>query len=131
ALDLARVQGALEALRADGWAEEALLVSTCNRTELYVASCAPEASSLAIAAIRKHSPGAPPEEGGPWLTRSGDVAAEHLLRVAAGLESAILGETEIQGQVREAHRVAREAQSLGPMLDRLATAALRTGKRTR
>src|SRR5262245_25256449 len=125
------LRAVLGALRAEGWAEEALLISTCNRTELYVVSTVPDAPSLAIAALRRASPEAPPEEGGPWLTRVGEVAAEHLVRVASGLESAILGETEIQGQVREAHQVAREAAALGPMLDRLASTALRAGKRVR
>jgi glutamyl-tRNA reductase len=131
ALDAGRVRALLESLREEPWAEEALLVSTCNRTELYLSTTEPDAASLAIARLRRAAPGAPAEESEPWLTRQGDVAAEHLVRVAAGLESAILGETEIQGQVRDAHRLAREAGALGPMLDRLATTALRAGKRVR
>jgi glutamyl-tRNA reductase len=132
ALDAPRVRALLGAVRAEGWADEALVLSTCNRTEVYVASPAEGAAApLALAALRRAAPEAPPEEEGVYLTRQGDVAAEHLMRVAAGLESAVLGETEIQGQVREAHRLAREAKALGPFLDRLASGALRAGRRAR
>jgi glutamyl-tRNA reductase len=126
-----RVPDFLRSLRREGWADEALCLSTCNRTEVYVVSGAAEASSLALAALRRFSPDAPPETEGVYLRRVGEDAATHLFRVAAGLESAILGETEIQGQVREAHRAGADAGTVGRSLDRLVQGALHTGKRVR
>src|SRR5262245_31760678 len=105
AVPAAAVPGVLAGLVAEPWAREALLLSTCNRTEAYVVSDEADAPAMLLAALRRAAPNAPREDEGVWLSRTGDLAAEHLLRVAAGLESAILGETEIQGQVKEAHRL--------------------------
>jgi glutamyl-tRNA reductase len=127
----ARVGEVLGALAAEPWVVEALLVSTCNRTEAYVVARDPDAPALLLSAIRRILPAAPPEDDPAWSARRGEEAALHLLRVAAGLESSILGETEVQGQVKEAHRIAREAKTLGPVLDRVARAALHGGKRVR
>ena len=126
-----RVPTFMAAVVAEPWARECLLLSTCNRTEAYVVSDEADAAGLLRAALRRAAPEGPREEEGVWLSRVGELAAEHLFRVAAGLESAILGETEIQGQVKEAHRVAQESRALGPVLDRLVTAALHAGKRAR
>jgi glutamyl-tRNA reductase len=131
ALSAAAVRALLARLRGEPWASEALCVSTCNRTELYVVSPDPGATTLALAALRASAPDAPGESEGVFLRRVGEDAALHLFRVAAGLESAVLGETEIQGQVREAHRVGLEAATVGPFLDRLLRGALRAGKRVR
>jgi glutamyl-tRNA reductase len=125
------VRALLARLREESWASEALCLSTCNRTELYVVSPDPDATSLALAALRAASPGAPEESEGVFLRRVGEDAAIHLFRVAAGLESAVLGETEIQGQVKESHRVGLEAGTVGGFLDRLLRGALRAGKRAR
>jgi glutamyl-tRNA reductase len=121
----------LHVLRGSGWAAEAMLLSTCNRAEAYVVSGSPEAATLALSALRSLVPEAPAEGEGVYVRRTGEDAALHLFRVAAGLESAILGETEIQGQVKEAHRVGLEAGSVGPFLDRLVRGALHAGKRAR
>jgi glutamyl-tRNA reductase len=121
----------LARLRREGWASEALCVSTCNRTEVYVVSAVPDAAGLALRALRGFLPGAPPEEEGVYRRRVAEDAAIHLFRVAAGLESAIVGETEVQGQVKEAHRAGREAGTVGAFLDRLVRGALRAGKRVR
>lgn len=117
-------------LAAEPWLTEALILSTCNRTEAYAVTDAPDGPALVLATVRRLLPGAPADDG-VYVRRLGEAAAEHLLRVAAGLESVILGESEIQGQVRDAHRVALEAHAAGPVLDRLASCALRVGKRTR
>ncbi|MDJ0976709.1 MAG: glutamyl-tRNA reductase [Planctomycetota bacterium] len=118
-------------IHAEQWADEVLLISTCNRTELYVASPAARAEDLALTALLREVPEAPAAETDYYRKQRGSVAAHYLLRVASGLQSAILGETEIQGQVRAAHTVAQEANTLGPVLDRLCNAALHTGKRAR
>jgi glutamyl-tRNA reductase len=117
ALDLA---GAAELARrlADGG--EAVCLSTCNRTELYLAHPDPErAEGLAGAALA---------EGEIELYRLRDEAAAlHLFRVAAGLDSLVPGEGEILGQVRAAY----EAGACGPVLDRLFRQALHAGKKVR
>ncbi len=117
ALDL---EGAAELARrlADGG--EAVCISTCNRTELYLAHNEPEkAEGRAGAALA---------EGEIELYRLRDEAAAlHLFRVAAGLDSLVPGEGEILGQVRAAY----EAGTCGPLLDRLFRQALHAGKKVR
>lgn len=121
----------LAGLRQEPWVAEALVVSTCNRTEAYVVSADPDAPALLPRALHRLLPDAPDEASGVWVRRVGEDAARHLFRVATGLESAILGETEVQGQVKEALRAALDARAAGPVLDRLASLALRAGKRVR
>jgi glutamyl-tRNA reductase len=103
---------------------EAVCLSTCNRTELYLADESPEgAERKAEAALLALEP-----ELGPALYRlRDDGAAQHLFRVAAGLESMIPGEGEILGQVRAAY----EAGATGPLLDRLFRQALQAGRKAR
>jgi glutamyl-tRNA reductase len=103
---------------------EAVCLSTCNRTELYLADeSADEAERKAEAALL-----ALEEELGPALYRLRDEAAAlHLFRVAAGLDSMVPGEGEILGQVRAAHA----AGAAGPILDRLFRDALHAGKKAR
>jgi glutamyl-tRNA reductase len=103
---------------------EAVCLSTCNRTELYLADeAAEEAERKAEAALL-----ALEAELGPALYRLRDEAAAlHLFRVAAGLDSMIPGEGEILGQVRTAH----EAGATGPILDRLFRQALHAGRKAR
>ena len=103
---------------------EAVCLSTCNRTELYLADeSADEAERRAAAALL-----ALEEELGPALYRLRDEAAAlHLFRVAAGLDSMVPGEGEILGQVRAAH----EAGATGRILDRLFREALHAGRKAR
>ncbi len=119
------------AIEAEGWVGEAAFLSTCNRTELYVVSEEPDGADLVLGAWLRHVPGAPPPSSGYYRRERGTAAALHLLRVASGLESAIVGETEIQGQVRSAHERGLEAGTLGAILDRLFQVALRCGRRAR
>src|SRR5439155_3286804 len=107
-----------------GQSGEAVCLSTCNRTELYLADEAgedaerrAEAALLALAA-----------ELGPALYRlAAEAAALHLFRVAAGLDSMVPGEGEILGQVRAAH----DTGAAGPVLDRLFRQALHAGRKAR
>jgi glutamyl-tRNA reductase len=103
---------------------EAVCLSTCNRTELYLADdsadAAEQKAEAALLALE--------EELGPSLYRLRDEAAAlHLFRVAAGLDSMVPGEGEILGQVRSAH----DLGATGPILDRLFRDALHAGKKAR
>jgi glutamyl-tRNA reductase len=122
ALDPERARELARALA--GERGEAVCLSTCNRTELYLAEeSADEAERKAEAALL-----ALEEELGPSLYRLRDEAAAlHLFRVAAGLDSMVPGEGEILGQVRAAH----ESGATGPTLDRLFRDALHAGKKAR
>jgi glutamyl-tRNA reductase len=114
---------ALAARLAEGGRESACL-STCNRTELYLAAeDAEEAEHAAVAALSSLGP-----EVEPALYRLQDrAAAHHLFRVAAGLDSLVPGEGEILGQVRVAH----ELGTTGPLLDRVFRQALHAGRKVR
>lgn len=117
---------ALAARLADGG--EAVCLSTCNRTELYLA--APESTEADRRATHALSELAAVEAPAlePYLYRLEDeAAAVHLFRVAAGLDSLVPGESEILGQVRTAY----ERGEVGPLLDRLFSHALHTGKKVR
>jgi glutamyl-tRNA reductase len=103
---------------------EAVCLSTCNRTELYVAALdGEEAEAAAVAALASLEP-----DVEPVLYRLRDrAAAHHLFRVAAGLDSLVPGEGEILGQVRVAH----ELGTTGPVLDRVFRQALHAGRKVR
>jgi glutamyl-tRNA reductase len=111
---------------------EAAILSTCNRSEIYLATAdVGRASALAHDELAGAA-----ELGGRQLRSVVSVltdsdAAAHLFAVAAGLESMVVGETQILGQVREAHRAALELRSSGPVLDRLFRQAVQTGRRIR
>jgi glutamyl-tRNA reductase len=105
---------------------EAVVLSTCNRTELYLAR-EDEAEELGVQTLGSLA-GDRAEDLGAVLYRLGDdAAALHLFRVAAGLDSLVPGEGEILGQVRGAF----EAGATGPFLDRLFRQALHVGRRVR
>jgi len=124
---------ASEELRAKGILEETLVLSTCNRSEVYGVppeasrECAPGLSTFLseFHAVRM-------DVLGVSLYHHYDrEAVRHLFRVAAGLDSMMLGEAEILGQVREAYRAAHEQGGTGPVLNRLFQGALEAGKRVR
>ncbi|MDZ4754629.1 MAG: hypothetical protein SGJ11_09035 [Phycisphaerae bacterium] len=101
-------------------ADEAMLLATCERFEAYVLADRPDQAARAL-----------PLNVPCCDFLSGTDAARHLLRVAAGLESRILGETHILGQVAAAARMAASAGSIHVHLARLAHHALRAGRRVR
>lgn len=120
---------ALHALKALPQVHEVALLSTCNRTELYAA--ADEGADAALADWLATHPG---DAAGlhAYLYRHADrEAARHLFRVASGLDSLVLGEPQILGQVKQAWATARGAGTLGNRLDRLFQHAFTTAKRTR
>jgi glutamyl-tRNA reductase len=119
----------LAALAADGYAE-AVVLSTCSRTEIYAIRTSDTARDLlTILAEHAECPRALLESAAE--SRAGVAAAEHLFRVTGGLESRVLGEMEILGQVRAALRVAAAAGTAGASLCRLFAAALKAGVRVR
>lgn len=107
---------------------EGVVLSTCNRLEVY--AVAPAADFAGLAAFVAETAGVPRALFEPYLERYQDEAAvTHLFRVAAGLESLVLGEPQILGQVAGAYEAARQAGAAGPLLAGLFQAALRAGKR--
>jgi glutamyl-tRNA reductase len=128
-----QAQRAAEELRAQGILEEALVLSTCNRSEVYgVHPTAKRASAGALSSFLCNFHSIQLELLSPSLYHHYDHdAVRHLFRVSAGLESMLLGEAEILGQVREAYLRAHATHATGPVLNRLFQAALEIGKRVR
>ena len=125
----AEVEGVLIALKRDLGLQEAVLLSTCSRFELYAMSARPE---LALEAARLWFVGRAGVEIEPAIVaRSGGEALSHLFRVSAGLDSWIIGESEILGQVKRAYETARTASATGPTLNRAFQSALASGKAAR
>ena len=111
--------------------DEAVAISTCNRTEVYLSGRAQEAEPALLAAILERSDLDPAElRAASFRPRNCD-AARHLFSVTSGLDSMIVGEAEVQGQVKRSYEAALAAGTTGPLTNRLFSAALRTGKRVR
>jgi glutamyl-tRNA reductase len=112
--------------------DEAVVLSTCNRTELYMVVGNPvEGESAALGLLARRADIRPSELlDGMYSLRNCD-AARHLYRVTGGLESMIVGEAEVQGQVKRAYEAALATRTTGPMSNKLFRAALATGKRVR
>ncbi|NLW97473.1 glutamyl-tRNA reductase [Luteimonas wenzhouensis] len=121
------VPAALADLRALPGVREVALLSTCNRTELYASADDDAALARWLASHR----GGDGDLHGYLYRHAGDGAARHLFRVACGLDSMVLGEPQILGQVKQAWSMAREAGALGSELDRLFQHAFVTAKRVR
>jgi glutamyl-tRNA reductase len=111
---------------------EAVVISTCNRTEIYLVVGDPvQAESDVLGLLARRARIRPTELAEAIYSPRNCDAARHLYRVTASLESMVVGEAEIQGQVRRAHEMAMAAGLTGPMTNRLFAAALTTGKRVR
>ncbi len=109
---------------------EAVLVSTCNRTELYAVCADPRAAAKALLAVLVELKGISADAIRPALYQhEGAAATVHLFRVAAGLDSMILGETQILGQVRDAYHQANQAGIVGKVMHHLMHQALSAAKR--
>lgn len=116
-----------------GLAEVAVL-STCNRTELYaVTSGADQGYPLqeAVTLLTESLDGSDDLSSEYLRNREGVAVVQHLSRVASGLDSMVLGESEILGQVSEAHRLATDATASGPVLTDVFRTAIRAGRRAR
>jgi glutamyl-tRNA reductase len=112
--------------------DEAVVISTCNRTEVYLVVRDPVAAETAVLGMLAARAGIRPTElaDAIYSPRNCDVARQ-LYRVTSGLESMIVGEAEVQGQVKRAFELARGCGATGPLTSRMFAAALQTGKRVR
>lgn len=117
-------RGAVEALLADSGVEEAFVLQTCNRVEAYVVGD-DEAAGDALETFTD------PVPAGVTVAMDHEESLRHLLRVTAGLESVVLGEDQILGQVRDAYEDARTVGGVGPILEDGITKALHVGERAR
>jgi glutamyl-tRNA reductase len=110
---------------------EAVAISTCNRTEIYLVGDPVGAESELLSRLAQRAGTRPTELTDAMYAPRNCDAARQLYRVVSGLESMIVGEAEIQGQAKRAYEAALEAGTTGPLTNRLFTAALQTGKRVR
>lgn len=129
--------GVITRLVDSGAAHEAVLLSTCNRTELYLSVEEATRADIAFRGILAERVGISPDTLGGYLYMYRDRGAvRHLFRVTAGLDSMVLGEPQIQGQVREAYEVSQRTPGMtgpvvGATLNRLFQTALSVGGRVR
>ena len=128
----ARLPKALHDLVSREHVSEAMVLSTCNRTEVYAVAERFHGAYSDIRSFLSELSYLPPEEFSDHLYVHYDsAAASHLLSVTAGVDSAVLGENEIQGQVKRAWERAHEEEAAGPVLNLLVRHALEAGKRAR
>lgn len=126
------LDAALTALNERGAGREAVIVSTCNRAELYTVCENVAEGRSAIADFLCEYHGVERASVLPHLYDVADMeAARHLFRVAAGLDSLVMGEPQILGQVKDAHTAATSARTAGPLLNRLFHSSFAVGKRVR
>ena len=121
---------ALLQLTSLGGVGEAMIVSTCNRVELYTGVDSPDA----VQALRRFlvdGRGLPERVHAHLYAHDGEAAVRHLFRVAASLDSMVVGESQILGQVKEAYHAALEAGTIGAVLGRALPRAFATAKRVR
>lgn len=113
--------------------EEACVVSTCNRVEFYAAGDAePVNMARSVRGFLQHLTAIAPDELEPHLyVHEGEAGVRHLFRVAGSLDSMVLGEPQILGQVKEAYRLAVESAAVGPVLTRVFQKAFSVAKRVR
>jgi glutamyl-tRNA reductase len=119
-----------ESLRAECGCAEEVMLATCNRVEVYAAARdTVTTEQIAHCLVRRGAP--PGEDGSGFYRYEGEECVRHLFRVVCGLDSIVIGETEILGQVKKAYALARESGSAGPMLHRLFQRAFHVAKQVR
>ena len=126
------IRAVLPRLKAAKHFDECVLVSTCNRTELYGLSAGEGPDDGTMTRLLIEAKGTPAAVGPAHFTgaRAGR-AVQHLFRVAAGIDSMVIGDIQILGQIKDAFHLARESGTMGPVLNRLMQATLHVGKRVR
>ena len=125
------LQRSEEALRAESGCAEALILATCNRVEVYVSDTSPVTTEQIARCLTGDPATDAVDQGSALYRHEGEDCVRHLFRVAAGLDSMVIGETEILGQVKKAYAQARESGSAGPLLHRLFQRAFRVAKQVR
>ena len=125
-----QIPASLRALTALPGVSEATLLSTCNRTEIYAQVADGRGEPLADWLAAERSPEDPGVRG-RFYTHAGDAAVQHLFRVACGLDSQILGEPQILGQIKDAYELAQSGGAIGPQLHRLFQTAFAVAKQVR
>jgi glutamyl-tRNA reductase len=123
-----RLLNALRTLRQEAGVAEVVILSTCNRTEVYWAGSA-SGDELSHWLERHH--GNDLDLAASLYVHQEQRAVEHAFSVASGLDSMVLGEAQILGQLKDAYRVAQQAGSTGPSLNKLFQAAFSAAKRVR
>lgn len=123
-----RLLAALRTLRLEVGVAEAVILSTCNRTEVYWAG---SASGAELSRWLERHHGHDLDLASSLYVHQEQRAVEHAFTVASGLDSMVLGEAQILGQLKDAYRVAQEAGSTGPALNKLFQAAFSAAKRVR
>ncbi len=132
ALPEGRAVSVLRELVGHNGIHEAVAISTCNRTEVYLVTSDPvEAESAALSILARQAGIRPTELFGAIYSERDAEAVRHLFSVAAGLDSMIVGEAEVQGQVKRAYELALVEGVTGPVSNRLFRDALGAGKRVR
>jgi glutamyl-tRNA reductase len=123
-----RLVAALNTLRQENGVTEVVILSTCNRTEVYWSGSASGAELSQW--LEKHH-GNDLDLAPSLYNHQESRAVEHAFSVASGLDSMVLGEAQILGQLKDAYRVAQETGSTGPVLNKLFQAAFSAAKRVR
>jgi glutamyl-tRNA reductase len=123
---------AVEALALRPSAAESVVLSTCNRSEIYVVSHDPARAREEVTAFLSEYHELPVSDFAPHLfSHDNESAVRHLFRVAAGLDSIVVGEPQILGQVKDAFQAAAQRHRTGPMLSKLFHWSFLVGKRVR
>jgi glutamyl-tRNA reductase len=130
AFDGSAAREALSELRVQPGVDEAMILSTCNRTELYC-SVNPGAENVPAQWLHRHHHLTTDKLTEFLYRHEEDEAVRHIFRVATGLDSMVLGEPQILGQVKDAYQLAREANTLGPPMERLLQNTFAVAKRVR
>jgi len=120
-----------DALRTAAGCAEALLLTTCNRVEVYGASEQPVSTDAIARSLLRETAIATATDSPTFYRYEADECVQHLFRVACGLDSMVLGETEILGQAKKAYETSRASGAAGPYLHRLFQRAFRVAKQVR
>ncbi|RAQ39499.1 glutamyl-tRNA reductase, partial [Arthrospira sp. O9.13F] len=124
-----QIEGAIAHLLSYPHLEEVAILSTCNRLEIYLVTVEAQPGIREVTQFLSESSQLPLAELRPHLfTLLHDDAIMHLMRVAAGLDSLVLGEGQILAQVKQTHKLGQQYKGIGRILNRLFKQALTAGK---